>query len=157
MGAETLCIPSIRDSVKRTGLQNKHLLNKWMKMRREYCMCFVCAKLLQSCPTLGDPVDCSLPGSSVHRILQARRLEWAAASYFRASSRSTDPARVSCTSRQILYHQRHLGGPTGRNTFCSCFHIPHRYDGCHLSRTKSTNTSRALGCQWLIKQEWGSS
>ena len=34
--------------------------------------CSVCAKLLQSCPTLCDPMDCSLPGSSVHGILQAR-------------------------------------------------------------------------------------
>ena len=33
-----------------------------------------CAKSLQSCPTLCDPMDCSLPGSSVHRILQARIL-----------------------------------------------------------------------------------
>ena len=32
----------------------------------------------QSCPTLCDPVDCSLPGSSVHGILQAGILEWVA-------------------------------------------------------------------------------
>ena len=32
----------------------------------------------QSCPTLGNPMDCSPPGSSVHGILQARILEWAA-------------------------------------------------------------------------------
>ena len=30
------------------------------------------------CPILCEPIDCSLPGSSVHRILQARKLEWAA-------------------------------------------------------------------------------
>ena len=36
------------------------------------------AKLLQLCPTLCNPMDCSLPGSSVHRILQARMLEWVA-------------------------------------------------------------------------------
>ena len=36
------------------------------------------AKSLQSCPTLCDPVVCSLPGSSVHKILQARILEWVA-------------------------------------------------------------------------------
>ena len=36
------------------------------------------AKSLQSCPTLCDPMDCSLPGFSVPRILQARTLEWAA-------------------------------------------------------------------------------
>ena len=39
-------------------------------------MCW--AKLLQSCPTLGKPVDRSLPGSSVHGILQVRILEWVA-------------------------------------------------------------------------------
>ena len=38
----------------------------------------VCAKLLQLCPTLCAPMDCSPPGSSVHRILQARILEWVA-------------------------------------------------------------------------------
>ena len=36
----------------------------------------VCAKSLQSCPTIFDPMDCSPPGSSVHGILQARILEW---------------------------------------------------------------------------------
>jgi len=36
------------------------------------------AQLLQSCPTLQDPVDYSLPNSSVHGILQARTLEWVA-------------------------------------------------------------------------------
>ena len=36
------------------------------------------AKLLQSCPTLSDPMDCSLPGSSIHGIVQARVLEWGA-------------------------------------------------------------------------------
>ena len=36
------------------------------------------AKSLQSCPTLCDPMDCSLPGSSVHGILQAGVLEWGA-------------------------------------------------------------------------------
>ena len=35
----------------------------------------------QSCPTLCDPEDCSLPGSSVHGILQARLLEWVAVSF----------------------------------------------------------------------------
>ena len=39
------------------------------------------AKMLQSCLTLCDPVDCSQPGPSVHGISQARRLEWVAISY----------------------------------------------------------------------------
>ena len=38
----------------------------------------------QSCPTLCDPMDCSLPGSSVHGIFQARTLEWVAISFSNA-------------------------------------------------------------------------
>ena len=36
------------------------------------------SEVAQSCPTLCDPVDCSLPGSSLREILQARVLEWVA-------------------------------------------------------------------------------
>ena len=39
------------------------------------------AKSLQSCPTLSDPMDCSLPGPSVHGIFQARVLEWGAIAF----------------------------------------------------------------------------
>ena len=39
------------------------------------------AKLLQSCPTLNDPMECSLPGFSIHGIFQARVLEWAAIAF----------------------------------------------------------------------------
>ena len=49
----------------------------------------------QSCLTLCNPVDCSLPGSSVHGILQARMLEWVAISFFRGSSQPRDQTRVS--------------------------------------------------------------
>ena len=73
-------------------------------------MC-VCAKLLQ-CPILCDLMDCSPPGSSVHGILQARILEWAAMPSSRGSSRSRDGTCVpyiSCAGRLVLYHYRHLG------------------------------------------------
>ena len=40
-------------------------------------------EVAQSCPTLCDPMDCSLPGSSVHGIFQARVLEWVAISFSR--------------------------------------------------------------------------
>ena len=43
------------------------------------------AKLLQSCPTLCDPVDSSPPGSCVHGILQARVLEWVAIAFSKRS------------------------------------------------------------------------
>ena len=55
----------------------------------------VCAQLLQLCPTLCDPMDCSPPGSSVHGILQARILEWVAMPSFRgASSFMTPPLQA---------------------------------------------------------------
>ena len=38
-------------------------------------------EVAQSCPTLSDPMDCSLSGSSIHRILQARVLEWGAIAF----------------------------------------------------------------------------
>ena len=47
---------------------------------------YVCAKSLQSCLTLCDPMNCSLPGSSVHRILRARILEWVPIPLSRGSS-----------------------------------------------------------------------
>ena len=60
------------------------------KTKRSLCVqeCFIflaaTAKLLQSCPTLCDPIDGSLPGSPVPGILQARTLEWAAISFSNA-------------------------------------------------------------------------
>ena len=39
------------------------------------------SEVAQSCPTLSDPMDCSLPGSSIHGIFQARVLEWGAITF----------------------------------------------------------------------------
>ena len=44
----------------------------------------------QSCPTLFDPMHCSLSGSSIHRLFQARILEWVAISFSRGSSQPRD-------------------------------------------------------------------
>ena len=61
-----------------------------------YCVCVSVCEVTQSCPTLCDPMDCSLPGSSLHGILQARVLEWVAISFSRGSSRPRDRTWVSC-------------------------------------------------------------
>ena len=45
-----------------------------MKVKRE-------SEVVQLCPTLSDPMDCSLPGSSIHGIFQARVLEWGAIAF----------------------------------------------------------------------------
>ena len=55
----------------------------------------VCAKSLQSCPTLCDPMDCRPPGSSVYGILQARILEWVAMPSSKGSSQPRDRTHVS--------------------------------------------------------------
>ena len=68
-----------------------------------YAVLCLVAQLHLTC----SPVDCSLPGSFVHEIFQARILEWGTISYSRGSSQSRDGtcvSVVSCIVRQILYH-----------------------------------------------------
>ena len=54
-------------------------------------------EVAQSCLTLCDPTDYSLPGSSVHGILQARILEWVAMPSSRESSQHRDLTHISCS------------------------------------------------------------
>ena len=60
------------------------------------------AKSLQSCLTLCDPINCSLPGSTVHGILYARLLEWVATPSSRGSSRPRDGTRVCIADRFFI-------------------------------------------------------
>ena len=68
-------------------------------------------ELAQSCPTLCDPLDCSLPGFSVHGIFQARVLEWVAISFSRGSFWPRDQTQVSCIAgrRFTLWATREAG------------------------------------------------
>ena len=61
----------------------------------------------QSCPTLSNPVDCSLPGSSVHGLLQARILEWVTIPFSRGSSWPRDRTWVSWIAGRFFYHLSH--------------------------------------------------
>ena len=72
-----------------------------------FCVCVCVCVCVQSCLTLCNPMDCSLPGCSVHGIFQARILEWFAISYSRGTSQPRDPTCVSCVTciiRWLLYH-----------------------------------------------------
>ena len=62
------------------------------------------AKSLQSCLTLCNPMNCSLPGSSVHGILQAGLLEWVVLPFSRGSSQPRDRTRVSYITLPHLLH-----------------------------------------------------
>ena len=82
---------------KSTGV-GCHFLLQCMKEKSE-------SEVAQSCPTLSDPMDCSLPGSSVHGIFQARVLEWGAIAFSSVSCSAVSnslqphglqPARLLC-------------------------------------------------------------
>ena len=70
-----------------------------------YLCMYVCS-IAKSHPTLGNLMDCSLPGSSVHGIFQARILEWVAISSSKGSSQPRDQTRIS-----YILSLSHLGSP----------------------------------------------
>ena len=67
--------------------------------------------ITQSCSTLCNPMYCSLPGCSVHGILQARMLEWVAMPSCRASSQPRDRTQLSRIAGRFFYHLCHQGSP----------------------------------------------
>ena len=67
-------LPRPQDSPGKSTGVGCHFLLQCMKVKSE-------SEVAQSCPTLSDPMDCSLPGSSVQGIFQARVLEWVASAF----------------------------------------------------------------------------
>ena len=67
-------LPSPWDSQGKNTAVGCNFLLQCMKVKSE-------SEVAQLCPTLSDPMDCSLPGSSVHGIFQARVLEWGAIAF----------------------------------------------------------------------------
>ena len=67
-------VPRPWDSPGKNTRVGCHFLLQCMKVKNG-------SEVTQSCPTLSDPMDCSLPGSSVHSIFQARVLEWGAIAF----------------------------------------------------------------------------
>ena len=69
------------------------------------------SEVAQSCPTLCKPMDCSPPGSSVHKILQARILEWVCYLLLQGifPTQGSNPGVLHY--RQILYGLSHQGSP----------------------------------------------
>ena len=87
--------------VKFIGIQDTQKYFFFFRGIIDKCVCALCCS-----PALCNPMDCSLPGSSVHSSPQGRLLELVAISYSRGSSQSRDWAHVSCIScigKHILY------------------------------------------------------
>ena len=88
-------LPCLSDSPGKNTVVGCHFLLQCMKVKSE-------SEVAQSCLTLSDPMDCSLPGSSIHGIFQARVLEWCA-----IGSPTILRGGGSCTqSQKITYFKR---------------------------------------------------
>ena len=105
--------PRTSDVFLLTWLCSPELLLKWgLKITALPCMYILkISEVAQSYPTLCNPMNCSLPGSSIHGMFQARVLEWVAISFSRGSSwpRDSNPGLPHC--RQTLYPLSHKGSP----------------------------------------------
>ena len=73
----------------------RQFLRRWLGARKSILSVKVLALVGKLCPTLCHPMDCSLPGSSVHGISKARILEWVAISSSRRSSWPRDQTHIS--------------------------------------------------------------
>ena len=102
-----------------------------LSCNNQKCLC-VHAKSFQSRLTLYDPVDCSLPGSSIHGILQAKLLEWVAVPFTRGIflTQGSNPSLLH--RRRIVYPLSHQGNPRHyqissvcvRVCVCVCMKLP---------------------------------
>ena len=91
----------------------------------DICALCVCS-VTQLCSTLCDPMECSLPDSSVHGILQARILEWVAMTSSRGSSRSKDLLHLLHKQAPFFTTTPHGNGEGNDNPLqCSCLEKSH--------------------------------
>ena len=98
------------------------------------------SKVAQSCPTLCHPMDCSLPGSSVHGIFQTRVLEWVAISFSRGSARPRDRTRSPASQTGALPSER-PGEPIGIQDIFRYTHL-----------TKFLQSLYSKNCKILMKE-----
>ena len=152
-------------------LTTGHLFT-FLRARKRWASCQTLTTSLlfakwDTCLTLCNPMDCSLPGSSFHEILQARILEWVAIPFSRGSSWHRDQTRVSCISyngRRILYcttcttQVQFLGRELraeGPAHSCLCEILNSNLPSgklltCYQSEVKSLSHVRLLATPWTV-------
>ena len=113
-----------------------HVLAMSRRIISFYCL------VAKSYPVLRDPMDCNLPGSSVHWILQARILEWVAISSSRGSSQPKDQTHVSCIAGGFftVWATALLSRPMPVQTSLIPALVP--------------SVSESLSCVWLFANPW---
>ena len=91
-------VPLVKDALCGPVPGNPYCISSCIQMvaNTQIYVCVCVCLVTQSCPTLCDPLDYSLPGSSVHGIFGARILEQVAISFSRRSSQPRDQTYVSC-------------------------------------------------------------
>ena len=103
------------------------------------------AKSLQSCPTLCDPMDCSLPGSSAHGIFQARVLEWGAIAFTASMKGAEIRTAVSVNPTTLFYggfpsislvassNSEFLSPPPLTFNWCQVLQMPSPHMSCNIT------------------------
>ena len=99
------------------------------------------SEVAQSCPTLRNPMDCSLPGSSVHGISQARVLEWVAIAFSETSLTGT---KNICPSEESLHQQSQWQCSA---LWCSEQGTQNQHQ--HIEWDPCTTAARCQQCPWV--------
>ena len=130
---------------KNTGV-GCHFPLQYMKVKSE-------SEVAQSCPTLSDPMNCSLPGSSVHGIFQARVLEWGAVAFsdikpstylfynWQSWSWIFQPPETT-RNKFLLFLSHPIHGMTA--SFCRKKSEHHQYLSIYTTRSARTNKRNIL-------------
>ena len=93
-----LFIVNVEVNFSKSSNQHRLVLNQ----NQSDSTCSYCCSVTNSCPTLCDPMDCSLPYSFVRGVFQARILEWIAISFSRGSCWPRNQTWVSCTAGRFF-------------------------------------------------------
>ena len=110
------------------------------------------SEVAQLCLTLCDPVDCSLSGSSIHGIFQARVLEWIATSFSRGSSQPKNRTRVSHIAGRCFTVWATREAPNPKERQCQrMLKLPHNCT--HLTCYQS-NTQNSLSQASIVRELW---
>ena len=107
-------LPHPWDSPRKNTGVGCHFLLQCVKVKSEN-------EVAQSCPTLRNPMDCSLPGSSVHGIFQARVLEWGAIAFSDSTSMTLQKMLLACWFGIIIWRQ--VGKDHMNDTSCRSKHL----------------------------------
>ena len=135
----------------------------WNHLPPEFSVCTISGLLTKLCPTFCNLIDCSLPGSSVYGIFQARKLEWVAMFFSRGSSWPRDWTKVSASCvladrflaaeppspRISLYIEHNPNQNPSRICVCAC-KISQRVSRIYMKSKRPELSSQF----WRLKIVW---